>query len=253
MAGIKWGNSSRIFQPTYLEIEEFLERNSSLSSQEKERIRTKHTKDLMSIFVTYQVVEDIKSHLSRDTTKETGGVLVGNVYKSPSTDSYYTEILGAIPALHTVGTISHFQFTTDCWTGILQKQNSDYSGMPILGWYHSHPGFGIFLSGTDLDTQRSYFNKPWQIAIVFDPIQKLLGFFYGSQGKKIDAIYSSNTSQNISSEETIQKVSTNVTQSNNNLVQLSSDQHVQVHTPSSIKFGNKLILIVIRFLTGSKQ
>jgi proteasome lid subunit RPN8/RPN11 len=252
MSIIKWSNSTRIFQPTDLEIEVFLERNSSLSSQEKERIRTKHTKDLMSIFVTYQVVEDIKAHLSRDTTKETGGVLVGNVYKSPSTDSYYTEILGAIPALHTVGTISHFQFTKDCWTGILQKQNSDYSGMPILGWYHSHPGFGIFLSGTDLDTQRSYFNKPWQIAIVFDPIQKLLGFFYSSQGKKLDPIYSDNIHQNILSKETTQEISSNVTESNNDLIQLSSDQHVQVHTLSPIKYGNRIISIVIRFLTRSK-
>lgn len=23
----------------------------------------------------------------------------------------------------------------------------------IIGWYHSHPGFGLFLSGTDVATQ----------------------------------------------------------------------------------------------------
>ncbi|PJF38403.1 MAG: hypothetical protein CUN55_17385, partial [Phototrophicales bacterium] len=26
----------------------------------------------------------------------------------------------------------------------------------VVGWYHSHPGFGCWLSGTDIHTQQSY-------------------------------------------------------------------------------------------------
>ena len=39
----------------------------------------------------------------------------------------------------------------------------------IIGWYHSHPSFGLFMSQTDFETQTSYqrlYNKA--IAIVFD-------------------------------------------------------------------------------------
>lgn len=41
-----------------------------------------------------------------------------------------------------------------------------------IGWYHSHPGYGCWLSGIDVDTQaqyqRSYGYEPW-LAIVIDP------------------------------------------------------------------------------------
>eukprot|EP01103_Thecamoeba_quadrilineata_P006839 TRINITY_DN16575_c0_g1_i1.p1 TRINITY_DN16575_c0_g1~~TRINITY_DN16575_c0_g1_i1.p1 ORF type:complete len:327 (+),score=41.64 TRINITY_DN16575_c0_g1_i1:1-981(+) len=39
-----------------------------------------------------------------------------------------------------------------------------------IGWYHSHPGYGCWLSGIDVSTQMSYqqFQEPW-LAIVVDP------------------------------------------------------------------------------------
>ena len=40
----------------------------------------------------------------------------------------------------------------------------------LVGWYHSHPGYGCWLSGIDVDTQHNHqlFDDPW-IAIVIDP------------------------------------------------------------------------------------
>merc|ERR1719311_1076652 len=39
-----------------------------------------------------------------------------------------------------------------------------------LGWYHSHPGYGCWLSGIDVDTQmlNQQYQEPW-LAIVIDP------------------------------------------------------------------------------------
>jgi proteasome lid subunit RPN8/RPN11 len=42
----------------------------------------------------------------------------------------------------------------------------------LVGWYHSHPGHTCFLSGTDLETQRSMFNQPYHVALVIDPINR---------------------------------------------------------------------------------
>ena len=39
----------------------------------------------------------------------------------------------------------------------------------MLGWYHSHPGFGVFLSEHDLFIQQNFFSNPQQVAWVFDP------------------------------------------------------------------------------------
>lgn len=55
----------------------------------------------------------------------------------------------------------------------------------VVGWYHSHPGYGCWLSGTDLNTQRSFEkSSPRCIAVVIDPVQSVKGkvrefkFFY---------------------------------------------------------------------------
>eukprot|EP01126_Amoeba_proteus_P066935 TRINITY_DN977_c0_g1_i1.p1 TRINITY_DN977_c0_g1~~TRINITY_DN977_c0_g1_i1.p1 ORF type:complete len:332 (-),score=57.20 TRINITY_DN977_c0_g1_i1:43-948(-) len=46
----------------------------------------------------------------------------------------------------------------------------------VVGWYHSHPGFGCWLSGVDVNTQHSFeqLNKR-SVAVVIDPIQSVKG------------------------------------------------------------------------------
>lgn len=46
----------------------------------------------------------------------------------------------------------------------------------VVGWYHSHPGFGCWLSGVDVGTQQSFEKlEPRTIAVVVDPIQSVKG------------------------------------------------------------------------------
>ena len=46
----------------------------------------------------------------------------------------------------------------------------------VVGWYHSHPGFGCWLSGTDVNTQQSFeMLHPRCVAVVVDPIQSVKG------------------------------------------------------------------------------
>ena len=47
----------------------------------------------------------------------------------------------------------------------------------MVGWYHTHPGFGIFLSGMDQFIHQNFFTQKWHIALVLDPIAKSGGFF----------------------------------------------------------------------------
>jgi len=46
----------------------------------------------------------------------------------------------------------------------------------VVGWYHSHPGFGCWLSGVDVNTQQSFeaLNQR-AVAVVVDPIQSVRG------------------------------------------------------------------------------
>jgi COP9 signalosome complex subunit 5 len=54
------------------------------------------------------------------------------------------------------------------------KQRQDEIGREenVVGWYHSHPGYGCWLSGIDVQTQRT--NQTYQepfVAIVVDPVR----------------------------------------------------------------------------------
>jgi 26S proteasome regulatory subunit N11 len=46
----------------------------------------------------------------------------------------------------------------------------------VVGWYHSHPGFGCWLSGVDINTQQSFEAlNARAVAVVVDPIQSVKG------------------------------------------------------------------------------
>jgi len=46
----------------------------------------------------------------------------------------------------------------------------------VVGWYHSHPGFGCWLSGVDINTQQSFEQLTARaVAVVVDPIQSVKG------------------------------------------------------------------------------
>ncbi|KAI0320687.1 JAB1/Mov34/MPN/PAD-1 ubiquitin protease-domain-containing protein [Amylostereum chailletii] len=46
----------------------------------------------------------------------------------------------------------------------------------VVGWYHSHPGFGCWLSSVDINTQQSFESlNSRSVAVVIDPIQSVKG------------------------------------------------------------------------------
>jgi 26S proteasome regulatory subunit N11 len=46
----------------------------------------------------------------------------------------------------------------------------------VVGWYHSHPGFGCWLSGVDINTQQSFEAlSDRAVAVVVDPVQSVKG------------------------------------------------------------------------------
>lgn len=46
----------------------------------------------------------------------------------------------------------------------------------VVGWYHSHPGFGCWLSSVDVNTQKSFEQlNSKAVAVVVDPIQSVKG------------------------------------------------------------------------------
>jgi hypothetical protein len=80
----------------------------------------------------------------------------------------------------------HFSFT---WRDVDRVRNHRESQRKaLIGWYHTHPDLGIFLSETDLEkTHRVLFGEPFQLALVYDPVRRRAGYFIWEGPQIIDA------------------------------------------------------------------
>ena len=90
-------------------------------------------------------------------------------------------IIGAQPEKHilyvsrirpvTHGTPVQVQFKEEHFIHFEKAKINEKRGEFVLGWYHSHPALGVFLSVTDIVTQCHSFQlrNPKSIAIVVDP------------------------------------------------------------------------------------
>jgi proteasome lid subunit RPN8/RPN11 len=137
--------------------------------------------DRFQAVVRQSVLNQIHRHGLSSADIEVCGVLVGNVYHDPSGAWLYIE--KAIEGNHATQRAAQVTFTADTWAHIQAIMDKDYPDKRILGWYHTHPGFGIFLSDMDVFIQENFFPEPWQVALVYDPKAKEEGLFLWKAGK----------------------------------------------------------------------
>lgn len=129
------------------------------------------------IILHQSVYQQIVNHLSQDTSREHGGLLLGYEVFGPNGKTVV--ITHAIAAPRTEGTPVRLTFTHETWSEIdriTDQINQYYPKIRRLGWYHSHPDLSIFLSNYDLDVC-SLFSRPTHLALVVDPIKDTGGFF----------------------------------------------------------------------------
>jgi proteasome lid subunit RPN8/RPN11 len=116
----------------------------------------------------------IYPHIFQNADREVGGVLVGRASRAGGLPL----ITGAIAALKADEQRATLTFTQDAWEHVHRTLDRDFPAEEqIVGWYHSHPGFGIFLSEHDLFIHRNFFGGPSQIAVVVDPLAGTEGVF----------------------------------------------------------------------------
>lgn len=125
-------------------------------------------KDSVPIFIAEHVMRSIEQHVGREMDREVGGVLLGGFYRGGK--GTFIEITDFIEAKATVGTHVSLTFTHETWAHLNEEQSRRGLESQIVGWYHSHPGLGIFMSREDQFIHSSYFTEPWHVALVVDPI-----------------------------------------------------------------------------------
>jgi proteasome lid subunit RPN8/RPN11 len=123
-------------------------------------------------------LQRIRQHARSSMNAEICGVLIGRAIDG------VTQVEACIPGEGAAQGGAHVTFTQDAWEHIYKIKDAEFPEQSIVGWYHSHPGFGVFLSDYDLFIHENFFGASHQLAWVFDPHSDEEGCF-GWAGKKI--------------------------------------------------------------------
>jgi len=125
-----------------------------------------------------EVVRQIRQHARSENKTEVCGVLIGHEAGEG------INVSSCIAGMNAAQGGAHVTFTQDTWEHIYKIKDKNYPNERILGWYHSHPGFGVFLSDHDTFIHRNFFSSKRQVAWVYDPHSDEEGCF-GWQGDRI--------------------------------------------------------------------
>ena len=133
------------------------------------------------LVVDSEVVRQIRQHARSSEKAEICGVLIGQDREQR------IEVTASIEGQNAEEAGAHVTFTQDTWEHIYAVKDKKYPDERIVGWYHSHPGFGVFLSEHDTFIHKNFFSSPGQVAWVFDPHSDEEGCF-GWVGGQIERL-----------------------------------------------------------------
>jgi len=134
-----------------------------------------------ALVVDSEVVRQIRQHARSNSKTEVCGVLIGQDL------DHRIDIAACIPGQNAEEAGAHVTFTQDTWEHIYAVKDQKYPEERIVGWYHSHPGFGVFLSDHDTFIHKNFFSAPLQVAWVYDPHSDEEGCF-GWSGERLERL-----------------------------------------------------------------
>jgi proteasome lid subunit RPN8/RPN11 len=128
------------------------------------------------------VLNAIRTHGRSTIEVEVCGVLVGSVLQNA--EGPFLHVHETIRGEHASNLAAQVTFTADTWSHIQERMEA-FPEARIVGWYHTHPDFGVFLSAADRFIHDNFFSLPWQIALVDDPVRQETGVFVWRRGEPV--------------------------------------------------------------------
>ena len=147
------------------------------------------------IYIGADAWDKIAAHIAwaqdvQSNSVEQGGLLLGRAYRYGEAGLIYGMVEKAIPAYTAEGSMAYVKFSHNTWKHMMEEfdaltNQEEWADLQIIGWYHTHPGrLSVFMSGTDLNTQRKMFSKNWQFAIVLNPQKQTWRAFRGADARE---------------------------------------------------------------------
>lgn len=134
----------------------------------------------LGILVGPDAYQMLDAHVASEPDREVGGFLVGRPYQWEN--RLYVEVTGALPGEETSSSAAHLTISADTWARAQAAVRQRFPNMHIVGWYHTHPRFHVFMSSQDLAIHEGFFREPWHVSLVIDPSRRDAGFFVWDKG-----------------------------------------------------------------------
>lgn len=136
-------------------------------------------------FIMADALEEMLVHGREEADHEVGGFLLGEFVASTTAKGALVREIA--PALQTDASLVHVTFTHDTWADINARLDDHPDHPRIVGWYHTHPGFGPFYSAYDRFLHENFFNNPLHVGVVMDPRQGALSLYGWQDGSLVRA------------------------------------------------------------------
>jgi len=130
----------------------------------------------LPIYVDLDVMRDMEAHAHDNTRVELGGVMLGKQCIDAEGKPFVV-VTDSLRARHYEATRGSFKFTHETWSQITGQRNQFHPDLEMVGWYHTHPGWTVFLSPMDLFICNNFFNRELDVALVIDPCNDDRGWF----------------------------------------------------------------------------
>jgi len=107
------------------------------------------------------------SKQSVDELSEIGGFLLGHFYPQKNGE-YYVSVSTFVPITPEINDRYTVKFGDEAWVE-LDDAYKNHPGERLVGWFHTHPGHGLFLSNADIKVHTDAFPEKYQFAMEIDP------------------------------------------------------------------------------------
>jgi proteasome lid subunit RPN8/RPN11 len=119
----------------------------------------------LTVRISGTALAKVIRHAVSSPRREVAGLLIG---RERGEELLVTDAITG----HQKGSLGHVALDELVMARLTELLHSSGGNLYIVGWYHSHPGIGVFMSAIDYATQLNYQRLyPKSVALVIDPVE----------------------------------------------------------------------------------
>jgi proteasome lid subunit RPN8/RPN11 len=137
------------------------------------------------LFIPARVIAEAMGLARQAGEVESGGVLIGKLFRDATGDELFSVVTAFIPAPHARAETTRLTFTADTWAAVRAAVELRGQDEILLGWAHSHPFWckscpeerrrdcpllRPFFSAHDVALHRAVFSGPFHIALLISDL-----------------------------------------------------------------------------------